>query len=314
MRILENFKKIYRKLIAFNNIIYHYLRFYKYSGTNFEKINGYNFEILKVAHALEKSIFMPEQRDESGWENAKILFDLLNISSIKKEGSESYFIGVNVYNKFIEHKKSNGIVKDIKKIDLQSENFLESGKIKIDEQGFKSLQNPEKFFLSRYSFRDFKSKIINDITVKRILNLASKTPSTCNRQHWFTYNINNKEIIKKALSFQSGNRGFTEYIHNLFIITSDLSAFKPGQEVYQHWIDGGMYAMSVMYAIHSLGLVSCPLNWSTTPRIDREIRKKISIKKSHSIIMMIAYGEPKNNIACVSQRKSIENFYKVINE
>ena len=69
--ILENFKKIYRKLIAFNNIIYHYLRFYKYSGTNFEKINGYNFEILKVAHALEKSIFMPEQRDESGWENAK---------------------------------------------------------------------------------------------------------------------------------------------------------------------------------------------------------------------------------------------------
>ena len=30
--------------------------------------------------------------------------------------------------------------------------------------------------------------------------------------------------------------------------------------------------------------------------------------------MMIAYGEPKNNIACVSQRKSIENFYKVINE
>ena len=48
----------------------------------------------------------------------------------------------------------------------------------------------------------------------------------------------------------------------LLIIAMDLKAFVPAHERYQHWIDGGMFSMSIIYALHSLGLSSCCLNWS----------------------------------------------------
>jgi hypothetical protein len=86
-----------------------------------------------------------------------------------------------------------------------------------------------------------------------------------------------------------------------------------GQEHYQHWIDGGMFSMSVVYALHSLGVASCCLNWSQSPTNDKLLRSRLDIKDNHSIIMMLAVGLPNdNNNVCISARRPISEIYSTL--
>ena len=84
-----------------------------------------------------------------------------------------------------------------------------------------------------------------------------KSPSACNRQAWHVYHSDSDEVKLAVLKEQSGNKGFGDKIPNLLIVASDLKAFMPAEERYQHWIDGGMFSMSLVYAFHSLGVASC---------------------------------------------------------
>src|SRR3546814_8739546 len=88
----------------------------------------------------------------------------------------------------------------------------------------------------------------------------------------YVYCLQSREIIDRALSLQNGNRGFGHEIPCLLILCTDLSAFDTAGERYQHWIDGGMFSMSLVWALHALGYSSCCLNWSKTPS---DGRKKI---------------------------------------
>ena len=87
-------------------------------------------------------------------------------------------------------------------------------------------------------------------------------------------------------------------------------AFFAGSEHYQHWIDGGMMSMSIIYALHSLGVASCPLNWSQTPKADKALRKALKIENNQTVIMMIAVGYPEQaNIVCRSSRRPFEEVF-----
>ena len=169
------------------------------------------------------------------------------------------------------------------------------------------MQSPEDFFLSRYSLREFLQKPVDLSDVKRVVSLALKTPSVCNRQGWHVYYTSEPGVIADALSHQKGNRGFGHKVPNLIIITTDLKAFMPGQEHYQHWIDGGLFSMSLIYALHSIGIASCCLNWSQSPAADKRLRKGFNIKNNHTIMMMLAFGYPdEENSVCASSRRPIE--------
>ena len=312
----DNFKPTYRAFIALTNFLYHFKRYWKYSGRRNISLEEIEFDIMKTAHALEKSIGMKNQKIKSGWNNAILLQKLLSSKVFINSLSPSYKIGTAILEKFVEHKKNNGGHQQISEIEKSDREFYHnSGTFDYNYtfNSFEDFSSPEDFFMSRYSFRSFVDSKIDLPKLERIITLASKTPSACNRQEWFTYIIQDKSLINEALSLQSGNRGFDKEVKNLMIICTDISAFVPGQEAYQHWIDGGMYSMSIVYAMHSIGLVSCCLNWSTDPKTDIKLRSKIKIKNSHSVLMMLAFGEPElNATVCHSKRKPKESFYKIL--
>jgi nitroreductase len=73
-------------------------------------------------------------------------------------------------------------------------------------------------------------------------------------------------------------------------VTSDLRHFMNIGERNQGWIDGGMFSMQLLLALHAEGLGACPLNWSTDYKEDERFRA-ISVIPDHEIIMMfIAVG------------------------
>lgn len=173
------------------------------------------------------------------------------------------------------------------------------------------LDDPRKFFLSRFSVRDFDcKKVLNEDIIKAI-ELALNTPSVCNRQASFVYCIYTREEIDRALSLQNGNRGFGHEVQCLLILCANLSAFDTAGERYQQWIDGGMFSMSVVWALHSLGLGSCCLNWSKGPVDDMRLRALVPINDEHTVLMMLAVGFPRENLkVCYSARKPVDTFYK----
>ncbi|MEQ9623749.1 nitroreductase family protein [Coleofasciculus chthonoplastes] len=182
------------------------------------------------------------------------------------------------------------------------------GVIKVSKQSIHraaklDLQN---FFVHRYSIRQFAPEEVDMSLIEKAVLMAQKTPSVCNRQSSKVYVYNSDQDKQKALSYQNGNRGFGDQVNKLLIVTSDLEHFVSIGERNQCWIDGGMFAMSLVYALHSLGLGTCCLNWSVEHQRDKQLREAMEIRNSESIIMMIAVGHlPEQLTVAQSSRKNI---------
>ena len=321
MGIIKLLKRTFRPtrdiVYTFLGLLYDFNRFYKYGGwtANLNDSFQRNYKVVKKYHSIEKSLSFRNRKQGSGWEAVEELVYLLE--SIKDNEVLGFHekVSINVLQKFLDvepglndnhaacRRKASEL---IRKFNL-SEN--KTGGVKtygIDTLKKGILENPENFFLTRSSVRDFSEVKVNNDDVCRAISLAQKAPSVCNRQSSHVYQIIDKNLIEKALRYQNGNTGFGHTIPCLLIITSDLRAFDTSGERYQHSIDGGMFSMSLILAFHSIGLSTCCLNWNCSGSNDLKLRKSIDIKPEHTVVMMLAVGYPRDKIkTCASERRPL---------
>jgi nitroreductase len=312
-------RNIYRILIGWKYFMYDYKRYVKYSGyqSDFMDDELRNYNLAMVYHGLEKSLSYKKRNLNSGWKNANKILDILKFANKNKNFGYHDIASVQVLEKFVNLPENinDSRSEKIKEELNVYENLISNethGAINYSDKDYQKgiLKNPEDFFYSRYSLREFKNEIVKDSDIELAVKLAMKTPSVCNRQAWGIYHTSNQEIKDIVLNYQHGNKPFGEKIPNLLIITTDLKAFFSPDEHYQHWIDGGLLSMSLMYAFHSIGVASCALNWSAKPKNDLAIRKQLNIKLNHTIIMVLAIGYPdEQNIVCSSTRRPIEEVF-----
>ena len=300
---------------TFFSFLYDFARFALYAGyfAVLRDMDKRDFKIRRTYHSVEKglSVYGIGHKTKSNAMNE--LEKLLAVQTSREQLTFSSQVASNV---LLEARSKNGP----KLIDQQTY-FLRigdgnseevGGAIGLDKEILDAgmLERPEEFFFSRVSVRSFSSDSLEDDLVTRALRLASKTPSVCNRQAWHVYHITCPSQIRKCLSLQNGNSGFTDDIRNLLLITCNLKAFSHPGERYQQWIDGGMFAMSLIYALHSLGVSSCCLNWSKGPIADLKLRRACSIRSEDTVIMMLAVGYANESItACASPRVCVLDFY-----
>lgn len=312
--MMDFIKKVGRISFAGYGFLYDWLRFIKFNGwkKDIGKPLFRAYYSTKVAHTLEKSMSYKEQKACSGFDNAKLLLEILK--GHNENGTFSDRLAAKILQEFCVEKgqKFNELLNSMPGFqDIDSA----VGSMKLLNSDFESmkLNNPELFFLGRSSLREYSGDEVDIDIVKRALVLAQKSPSSCNMQPCHVYLIKNPKLLLKAMNIQSGNRGFGHKINGLLLVTVDQTAFISSSERYQHWIDGGMYAMSIVYALHSLGVGSCCLNWSEDPRRDLRLRSDLGIRGEHSIVMFISYGWPEEeNKVCVSPRRKFNETYTII--
>ncbi|MCJ0902131.1 nitroreductase family protein [Rhodococcus sp. ARC_M6] len=165
-------------------------------------------------------------------------------------------------------------------------------KTNLDPRSLNS-QNPwsfEQLAENRSSIRNFSSELVDSGAIERAVVIAQKTPSVCNRQSSRVRIYPRGEIADSILALQNGNRGFGHTASHILVVTSDLTAFVSAGERNQPFVDGGMFAMSIVYALQDQGVSTCCLNWSTTSVHDAKIRRLVSIEDGEAVIMMIAVG------------------------
>ena len=305
------------------NYLYDFKRYIKYSGTNKidtpEKLKG---RLILYYHVLEKGLSFKESRKGFGQSIVTLLVQSVNkyikngydINDVQFRASCS--ILVKYFNK---HADSSLNVKNIEyKVD-------ENAYLNLDESlgGTRAIKKKDileaididyvNFFNSRYSIREFSSTPVDQILIIEALEVAKKYPSVCNRQAARTYLVCSKKKINKHLSLQGGTRGFTNKIDKLIIITMDLSYFSEANERNQPYIDGGIYLMSVLLALHSKGLGAIALNWSSDKRQDVSYRSLGLVGESEVIISFVGVGNLTEIMTVPkSERNCLKDTLKVI--
>lgn len=255
------------------------------------------YAILKQYHGIEKGLSLKEPRP--GFGQSKIKDLLFRIDTYERDPAHNPAVikaaigSLLDYRAFstahdvalpwldrwldaktwqqIEHAERDGGVEDVTRAEIHS---------KVAGVG-------EDFFLSRHSIRHFSGADVPLEDIERAANMARKTPSVCNRQgpraHCFM-------DAAAALKFQSGNTGFGHLASRALVITSDIQAYSSVGERHQAYVDGGLYAMSIVYALHALGYGSCMLAWDQTLPKNAAARKALGIPDNEVIIMMVAVG------------------------
>lgn len=163
------------------------------------------------------------------------------------------------------------------------------------------------FVKSRHSVRHFSPAPVDPEKTKAAIRLAQHTPSACNRQGWKARIVANKAVLSELLKNQNGNRGFGEEINQMIVVTGDLRYFNQERELHQVFIDGGMYAQSILQALHYEGLAMIPLSASLREDQDKAVRELLDIEDAEVLIMFIGVGNYADTcLTTKSERKPAE--------
>ncbi|MFT4071746.1 MAG: nitroreductase family protein [Dysgonamonadaceae bacterium] len=196
---------------------------------------------------------------------------------------------------------------------LYNEN--ESGVIEWTDSEFYSRvdSNFESFAFSRKSIRNFTGEKIPDNILSSAIQLANTAPSVCNRQASNVYLVENKSKIDKILNIQGGFKGYTANVNQLLILTNDRRYYYTNGERNQLYIDGGIYLMNLLYALHFNKIANCPIHWGKTIQQEKALNGIIAIPEAEKVICMIPIGiSQKEFKTTLSLRRNFfENFFKL---
>ena len=161
---------------------------------------------------------------------------------------------------------------------------------------------------ARRSVRHYSSEPVSLSILEEAVKLAQQSPSVCNRQGAKVWWVLRREKIDEILALQNGNRGFGHLAKVLLIVTCDLGVFEGAKERNQVFIDGGLFAMSLLYSLSYKGLGACPLNWCVDVDRDKELHKITNIPRDHRVIMLVSVGHVPNEFSvAVSQRHELKH-------
>lgn len=174
--------------------------------------------------------------------------------------------------------------------------------------------NFSDFSNSRCSVRSFTGEKIPIKTIENVINLANNVPSVCNRQSVSVLLIENKKIIDDILHVQGGLTGYSEKINQLLVVVSNRNYFYSIGERNQLYIDGGLYLMNLLYALHYYKIGACPAHWGMQVEADEIMRKLLNISDELQIISLVVIGIPTDSFTTtLSLRKTFQENLTVIN-
>ena len=309
-RLVNNDRKRFSKNAAFS--LY---------DDSYEQLSA---RIMYNVHAIEKGLSRTHEfRAGFGKSALSALNDSLVLYE-KKEFSKElfpYIEGRSIFLKYITLHREMGVNTDFMKNIVNSEylneslNYVAAG---VKEIYLKDkLNNKEKNFYElaqgRSSVRDFSGEKVNKKDIFRAIQNATKTPSVCNRQGWKIYLVEDKKKIEKLLELQKGLIGYPKLPEVVLTIAISNKAFLDSVERNEVFIDGGLFAMSVIYGLEYEGLAAVTLNAMMNPQNEKGIRDLLGVNEAEQIILFIAVGQFKEStIVPISDRKTAESFTKVI--
>lgn len=271
--------------------------------------NGNRYKIAKHlltdltirVHAIEKGMSIGGVRPGFGKPKVKALIKDLDI--YLSIGGEQMFVNeaCSVIKKYIEFNEALGVdMSDIKEIFTS---FCKKRSVQLKDMGGVLYLSKEKmdderqkpfaaFSQSRYTVRDFSDKVISKADIQKALKLCERTPSACNRQSWRIYVYTDSVKRKKLFEMQKGCNGFIENMQAAILVCGDIQCYN-FHELHQLYVDGGIYAMNLMYSLHYYNLANIPLTMGLKYSCIQDIKRELDIPDNELPVILIGVGSYK---------------------
>lgn len=274
-------------------------------------------------HAIEKGMSIGHVKIGFGKPKAlaiiKDFYHYLKIGGSKEMVAE-WFSVLKKYSLF--NKELGG---DMKEIDCALDKFSrvtglnESGLggiyVKNMTQTLAQLDSSfAEFSQSRFSVRDFGQTKIEREEIIEALKICERTPSACNRQPWSIFVYESEELKNKMFSLQGGCKGFYEDMQYAILVCGDQRNYNIN-ELYQVYVDGGLYGMNLLYALHSKGLATIPLTMGHKFGETQKIKSQMNIPEYDIPVILIGVGSYKKEYkVAASIRKNFSEYVKFDNK
>lgn len=279
------------------------LRAYKWSKASLAcpKQKQLFYDIVLLAHTVEKGLSVEDMRPSFGSEKIRQMLTFLALygDDWDKFPLEKAYGCLTAYSQkhqelgFELQANSKDIGLFLKRCERLR--LTPRGGVKvISGADIREVSTLETALLSRFSVRQFQNTKVPDHILQRIALMAERVPSQCNRQSARVHLYQDKEKIFELLTLQGGAESFKASVSNLFIVSSEISAWSGFKARSQAYVDGSLMASQVLNACQALGLGTCPLNLAVSNRRELEICKRGGVSSGERLIMMIAFGYPKS--------------------
>ena len=324
MKLIERIKesfcivllRVVLQQLAESFVIAKHIKNSKFSRTP-EKIKT---EILITLHALEKGMSIGNGRIGFGKEKCKNLISFLNL--FLSAGGEIDFVkkSISMINGYITYNKSAGAdMTEIEKLlsefckELKLEDCdVEIGIINLQiESDFKLLPF-DHFSSTRYSVRDLSNKKIDIEKIKKALVLSERTPSACNRQSWRVHVFTDENLKNNVFKLQGGSKGFYEKLQCAIMICADIRRYGIN-ELNLPFVDGGLYGMNLLYALHYYGLATIPLTMGHKQGTLRKIKKELNLPANEIPVLLVGVGSYCDNYKVARSERLPYNNYTTFN-
>lgn len=159
----------------------------------------------------------------------------------------------------------------------------------------------EEIVKSRHSIRKFEPKLVDEKDLQEIIRIAAICPSACNRQPCKVYYTNDPESIRKLFP----DKGVTKDVFNLLFITVNKSFYNV-KELFQPWIDGGIFVESLIMAIHARGYGTCPFQYVKSNPNYQELKDRLGIPSNEDVVCCVGMGYLKDTYNIIeTHRKDV---------
>ena len=270
-----------------------------------------------TAHALEKGMSIGNVRAGFGKEKAISLIKMLE--RYKEINGDDTMVNktCKIIIEYINFNKQ--LNADVKNVEVAFIDFCKNKNVnpegnggvytKSDRDTYNTLYSSFSCFSqSRFSIRDFGDKPISKESIKSALKMCERTPSACNRQRWHIYIYTNENKKNEIFKLQGGCNGFYKDMQAAILICSDMRGYGI-QELHQAYVDGGLYAMNLLYCLHYQGLATIPLTMGNKLQKTKTFKKEMSIPEYEVPVILIGIGSFKESYrVAVSERNPYQNY------
>ena len=169
----------------------------------------------------------------------------------------------------------------------------------------------DRFSTSRFSIRDFAPDAHVDIQdIIAAVNIARKAPSACNRQPSRVH-IYEGAKAQTLFDFQGGCKGFYQDMPYALLVTADMRRYF-FNERHQMYVDGGLFSMELLLALHYKGLATIPLTTAYKSNKTSKLHRCFDIPAYEVPIIIIGVGAYKDSYkVAVSHRNPLEDYYTI---
>ncbi|WP_299778158.1 nitroreductase family protein [uncultured Formosa sp.] len=171
----------------------------------------------------------------------------------------------------------------------------------------------DTLFKRRHSVRWYNDDEVDVQLIKKAVGSALASPSACNRQPFEVLYITGKKL-EELKPLKLGFEMFSDSIKAFIFIVGDLSSYIEERDKHLIYIDGSLFAMSLMLALEALGISSCPINYPDVTNIDNKVQDILNLEGYQKGVMLMSVGYASDNSPIpFSAKKGVNEIFKEIN-